>query len=383
MQNDVMVAKGPLHVHGLLQTSIIVDLYTLIVSYNIIYIYITSIIAGPPDELCQLDSDDVSNKIENFESQFTDLHKRIREELMASENMIVKELLQRLTLLPIKLRSEYEKIISEKLPTLPREGSISELFLHLNPLFTFIDYHLLEYIINGFGSNGLRIKMQSHAREISSFLEQTTIQQLIDCWPCQEEKNPKVCEMIAKIDKDAKSCSLYELDTLRRKICVSVRLSDVISAAVSIGNSTSFIISWSLPSVLASHVITSLNEIEEDFFESEKIESLFVGDVKVYPRVTLAETLLAVAMHSEDSVVSEMEQYDLGSFASELKKQYQLTEVTISPPEWMTSKIKKIFKLAVIHKIRLSYGQPADDFVQKTITGKVDDILNIKITDTA
>ena len=363
-----------IHIHQLyLYTLIIV---TYVSKFNI-YIYISHVVASP-QELCQLDSDAISNKIENLESQFTDLHKCIREELMVNENMNVKELLQRLTLLPIKLRSEYQKIISEKLPTLPREGSISELFLHLNPLFTFIDYHLLEYIINVFGSNGLKIKMQSYAREISSFLKQTTIQQLIDCWPCQEEEDPKVYKMIAKIDKDAKSCSLYELNTLRRKICVSVRLSDVISAAVSVGNSTSFIISWSLPSVLASHVITSINKIEEDFFESEKIESLFVGDVKVYPRVTLAETLLAVAMHSEDSVVSEMEEYDLASYASELKKQYQLTESTIDPPEWMASPIKKIFKLAVIHKRQLSDQQPVDDFVRMTITGKVDDILSQK-----
>ena len=344
-----------------------------------IYIYLYHFrIVGPTNELCQLDSDDVSNNIENLESQFTDLHKCILDELIANKDMNIQKLLQRLTLLPIKLRSEYQKIISEKLPTLPREGSISELFLHLNPLFTFIDYHLLEYIIKVFGSNSLKFKMQSYSHEISSFLKQTTIQQLIDYWPCKEEEDPKVYEIIAKIDKDAKSCSLHELNTLRRKICVSVRLSDIISAAVSIRNSTSFIISWSLPSVLASHVITSLNEIEEDFFESEKIVSLFVGDVKVYPRVTLAETLLAVAMHSEDSVVSEMEEYDLASFASELKKQYQITEVTIFPHEWMALQIKKIFKLAVIHKMQLSYWQPVDDFVRKTITGKVDDILNDK-----
>ena len=74
---------------------------------------------------------------------------------MANENMNIKELLQQLTLLPIKLRSEYQRMITEKMSTLPREGSISELFLHLNPLFSFIDYHLLEYIINVFGSNGL------------------------------------------------------------------------------------------------------------------------------------------------------------------------------------------------------------------------------------
>ena len=82
-----------------------------------------------------------------------------------------------------------------------------------------------------------------------------------------------------------------------------MRLSDVISAAVSVNNSTSSIISWGLPSVLAPHVITSINTVEEDFFLTEKIESLLVGDVKVYPGIKLDKTLLVVATHPKESKI--------------------------------------------------------------------------------
>ena len=299
---------------------------------------------------------------------------------MANEDVDIKKMLQALTLLPTKLRNEYEKAISKKLPKLPREGCISELFLHLNPLFTFLEYSLLEYIINVFGSNGLKTKMQSYVHEISSFMKKTTVQQLIDYWPPQGRSTPNASKITAQIKKNADSCSLQELNSLRRKICISVRLSDVISAAVSVKNSTSFIISWSLPSVLAPHVITSINKIEEHFFETENMELLFVGDVKVYPRLKLSENkeTSVIAMHQKAIVVRERKEHNLTSFASDLKKRYQVIHITISPSRLMDSPIKKLFKLAIIHKNQLQDGQAIDDFVQQTMSGKVDDILNEK-----
>ena len=52
---------------------------------------------------------------------------------MAKKGMNSQELLQGLNLLPVMLRSEYKK----KLPILQQQGSISDLFLHLNQLFMF------------------------------------------------------------------------------------------------------------------------------------------------------------------------------------------------------------------------------------------------------
>ena len=128
----------------------------------------------------------------------------------------------------------------------------------------------------------------------------------MEYWPPQERSAPNVSKIISKINKDPELCCLHELNLLQRKICISVRLSDVISAAVSVNNSTSFIISWNLPSVLAPHVITSINTVEEDFFLTEKIESLLVGDVKVYLGIKLDKTLLVVATHPKESTIRDV-----------------------------------------------------------------------------
>ena len=186
----------------------------------------------------------MADKIEQLENKFRDLHKCIRNELQEKEDVSANELLQSLTLLPTKLKKEYEAQVIKKLPELQKEEKMSQLFLHLNPLFTFIDYALLEYIIQLFGSSTLKQRMLSYSHEIQNFMSQTTIQQLIDYWPCNEESVPDVSKMMARITKNPQECKLSELDDLRKKICISMRLSDIICAMVSVKSSQSFIYSY-------------------------------------------------------------------------------------------------------------------------------------------
>lgn len=134
--------------------------------------YLLHFYAGSCHQECNIV--DIASKIGEFESQFKLLHKSIREELDV-KGTDVMEILNALTLLPIELRETYKTTISELLPSLPRKGSISELFLHINPLLTFIDYGLLEYIIKEFGSEGLKVKMQSYSFKVDCFLKETTV----------------------------------------------------------------------------------------------------------------------------------------------------------------------------------------------------------------
>ena len=295
---------------------------------------------------------DVASRIEQLETQFRHLHTCILKELMEKEDMNIQTLLQALTLLPTKLKKEYEKAIKEKLPTLPREGSISELFLHLNPLFSFLDYNLLEYIIQTFGSTGLKIEMQSYCCEVQGFMKQTTVQQLLDYWPCDTEDDPNISKVIAKINKDPQSCNLSELDALRRKICIRVRLSDIICALVSVSPSTSFIVVWRLPSTLALQVVEAIRQTERGFFVKEKIKFLFVDDLQLYSSVIM--------------------------FGNELKQRYQVVTIPVFDAKWVALPAKKFFKLAMIQREQVKYGRSKDRFVRMTISGRVDDILHVK-----
>ncbi|MCG8626181.1 MAG: hypothetical protein MJE68_29815, partial [Proteobacteria bacterium] len=295
---------------------------------------------------------EVTCKIKQFEKEFKHLHRSILAELRGTT---IDELLQTLTLLPLNLREEFQKAISAKLHSLSQEESISKLFLHLNPLFSFLDYGLLQYIIDEFGSTVLKARMQKYYHDIHIFMNQTTVQQMVTVGylPRKVEVSAYVSEVIAVINKDLQSVKLSELDNLRREICIRASLSDVVCALVSARPSQSFIVIWRLPSILAPQIIEAMKQTEQWFFVKEKINSIFVDNLQLYSCII--------------------------TFGSELKQRYQVDPSTVSYADWIPSPNEKIFKLALIQRERVQRGRIEDRFVRMTISGRIDDILHMKI----
>ena len=88
--------------------------------------------------------DNVCSALEEFEDRFGNLHQKLCNELVAGR-VDTSDVLSKLiiTLLPLKLKKEYDKPIQEMLPELKEQKNMNELFYQLNPLLSFIDYALL------------------------------------------------------------------------------------------------------------------------------------------------------------------------------------------------------------------------------------------------
>lgn len=169
-------------------------------------------------------------KVELLESKFADLCNGICEELDALQEVEVEKLIRSLICLPMKLRSKYKNVILQNLPSVKRGRRFSELLL---PVISFIDYELLEHMIHKFGSQNLNMQMQWYSREIQTFKEQTTVQQLINIWPGSlGEVNSDNLEVIARVKEDPQSWYLTDLEKLRDKYYGHMLLQDVISGVL-------------------------------------------------------------------------------------------------------------------------------------------------------
>ena len=301
----------------------------------------------------QTDDNSVCSALDDLDNRFSDLHQKIRNELVAGR-VDTSNLLSNLTLLPLKLKKEYDKPIQEILPELKEQKSINELFYRLNPLLSFLDYALLEHIINKFGSDQLKKAIEAYGSDIQVFMQQTTIQQLIDHLPGQPEIPQSFELMKAKICKDAKKCTIAEINHLRRRLCCEIRLSEIVFHIIALEDSNSFIVSFIVPSVLLLDVFESARKLDDSFFQRESIAYIFVGNRWVY-------------------------HHKLQPFGDQLKERYQQSLVSVSPSELIPSPTKKIFRLAMIQRERVQQGQIQDAFVRMSVSGKVDDILRSKI----
>ena len=274
--------------------------------------------------------DDIHATIEDFEDRFRRLQNRVLRELVTS-SIDTLSFLNTITLLPEKLKKEYEVAIMDMLPTLSRQESINQLFCHLNFLISFIDYGLLEYIIKIFGSDSLRTDMRTYVSDMRMFMEQTTVQQLINCSYLTGRRKPPPDFTILreKIGQDACSCTLAKINKLRLRFSAEAKLSHIIFHLITLEDSSSFIVSFFVPSALVPDIIKSAKKLSDRFFERDKIVSISIGNRWLYnPK--------------------------LFSFSTELKEQYKKYKLSTSH---FLSPTQKVFRLCLMQSMGEQHGR--------------------------
>ena len=237
---------------------------------------------------------DIDITIEDFERRFRSLQKEILSQLVKS-GVDPATMINSLTLLPLKLRKEYEKAIQELLPSLSnkcKEG-IDKLFFHLNHLFSFLDYGLLEYIIKEYGSDTLVQDMTTYSSDMCFFMKETTIKQLIeaDHFPGQTEIPPKFSLIETKIGEDASKCTLEQLNRLRKRYCSEVKLSEIVFHLVAVVESSSFIVRWLVPSALVDDIVRSTKNINQSFYQEYKITFFTLNGMWLFIRKTETDAM--------------------------------------------------------------------------------------------
>ena len=179
---------------------------------------------------------------------------------------------------------EYEKPIQEILPELQQLRNVKELFYRLDPLLFFVDYSLLEHIINKFGSEGLQKEIGVYCRDMEAFKGKTTVRQLIGYLPVEPEVPPKFELLIAKVKEDPSKCTLAKIDDLRRHFFAELRLSGIVCHLVAMKDSNSFTVSFVVPSALVPDIIKSARKLDISFYQRESIAYSLVGNRWVYHR---------------------------------------------------------------------------------------------------
>ena len=261
---------------------------------------------------------DIANKIENLEDQFNNLRTRIMNEL-SRPDITVQVLLNQLIGLPLSLRREYESSIAKRIPNMRTETQVNELFIiHLNPLTSFIDYGLIEYVIKKFGSDALKKDMRSYCSEIVIFMKETTIKQLIDHLPGQAEVPPKFSLIEAKIGENPSEYTLEQLNTIRKRYCSELRLSEIVFHLLALLDSNSFIIRWLVPSALVFDIMKSARTIDQSFYQECRITSLtldgmwlFLSESEIdgmWSQANMTDTIFKTQFHTiYNQVMYELE----------------------------------------------------------------------------
>ena len=187
-----------------------------------------------------------------------------------------------LTRLPSKLKIEYDSSISEKIPNIYQAKSVEDLFLALGTLIQFIDYHLVKYFISTFGSEQLEADMSLYEKDVKTFMQKTTVGDVMHLWPGRKLRSEDFKELWVKIGDDPNKYTLEKLNKMRNKHCANLKFSAILSAIVDLTPAGSFFAVWSVPTVAVEEVMMAICQVDRAFYESEHVNMIILDGKLVY-----------------------------------------------------------------------------------------------------
>ena len=286
----------------------------------------------------------VKDQVHYFENEFGCLVDKAYQEV--NSKMEAPLFLSRITYLPVSARNQHRSFIEEKLTNIPPPVTFENTWSILNLYWDFLNYGLLEHVVNRCGSEGLKQKMQHYILELSIFKQTTRLCDFIKNWPCRDERPPEgyLKEVVVKMKHEWSQCTLEDVESFKTALVqrfflpkYDILLQKAIEGCVCV--------TWLTSPSIATLLQQNLANIETKFFKKHGID--------------------AVTIDGQDVYLTPVKKYS--GYLRDLYNSEQ-RPVGIGPPTPAEKLLP--FKLARIEKERVSI----DEFTRRYLRGDMDDV---------
>ena len=230
-----------------------------------------------------LDKQSIKEQVKQLQHQFRHLGYCTYKELV-DEGINVDDVHAWLTSLDVFQQQEHQDFIKDHLTNVEKLTSLNNLWARLGIYWNFLNFDLLEHLVNGFGSKDLKQKMGSYNRNLQSFRKATRVCDFIDCWPSRVEPPPgkELKEFVTKVGYNWEDCTLEDLDMLQGVIThkfflpqFALRLKEIKPGSI--------IITWLIPVPFEKAVLETIQSTSSEFFVEQKLESITIDGQDCYP----------------------------------------------------------------------------------------------------
>ena len=286
----------------------------------------------------------VEEQVQYFENAFSNLVDKACEQVKGQVEPHI--LLSRVTCLPVSARTQHRSFIKTNLTNIPPPVTFESIWSILNLYWDFLNYGLLEHVINKCGSEGLKQQMLAYVDELSIFKQRTRLCDFIESWPCRDDGPPedRLKKVVVKMRHEWSECTLKDVESFKKSLVHKFFLpeSDILLQKAERG---CVCVTWLTSPSIATLLQQNLANIETEFFKKHGIDAVTIDGQDVY--------LTAVKKYSG---------YLRDVYNSEQRP------VGIGPP----TPAKKLlpFKLARIEKEKVSI----DEFTRRYLRGDMDDV---------
>ena len=277
----------------------------------------------------------VEEQVQHFETRFGYLIDKACGEVKGRIEPHI--FLSRVTYLPVSARTQHRSFIKKNLTKIPPPVTFENIWSILNLYWDFLNYGLLEHVINQCGSECLKQQMQEYVHQLSAFKKTTRLCDFIKIWPCRDDGPPedRLKKVVVKMRHEWSQCTLRDVESF--KIALDVLLQNAERGCVCV--------TWLTSPSIATLLQQNLANIETEFFKKHGID--------------------AVTIDGQDVYLTPVKKYS--GYLRDLYNSEQ-RPVGIGPPTPAEKLLP--FKLARIEKEKVSI----DEFTRRYLRGDMDDV---------
>ena len=154
--------------------------------------------------------------------------------------------------------------------------------MHLNFYLSFIDFSLLEHIIEQFGSDSLKRDMSSYAEDMRHFRMNTPVSEALGHLPRNSDTPVGYSRIKAKFACDVQTATLEDVDTYRKGLAKRCLLSPLALSLFDLQES-SLLVTWLVPAAVGAMISDQVQKKSSSFFLSNNILKLSLEGECLYP----------------------------------------------------------------------------------------------------
>ena len=286
----------------------------------------------------------VKSEMESLEREFLELKDDVCESVMTQPVDIFKYRLTSLRVGEVEHHMDYLNEIVEN------KHTVVDILVKLNYYLNFLNYGLLQHILDKFKNKELQRRMDEYKVKISTFFKHTQLRDFIQCWKkhkCQPpvEGLQKFIEL--KTKKDWETCTLEDIENLKERLATKLLLPKFI-LVLEKASEGCLAVTYSVTSSLVTKLQTVIKGTELKEFADIEIETITVDGVVCYEAPLLQYTTLLKQLYTSRS---------------------PLAPLPDSKPKPLLP-----FRLARIEKQSLSPSD-MDRFTRESLRGDMDDVV--------
>ena len=168
-----------------------------------------------------------------------------------STNITVRTLQYSLLCLPPALKEDHKTFIQTATADIEKAESVDKVFYVVGGGRDFLNYSLLKYLIDLYGSDEMKEEMAKYVTQIIAFRRETRLQVFSEA--CQDEDDGKFSLLVTKHDMDWATATLEDVENFRLDVCrelslysFSLRLLVVAQGCVEV--------TWQVPHSLVTYI---------------------------------------------------------------------------------------------------------------------------------